>query len=624
MDTSYTYRPLRTATSIRLIELLPAAAEEEPLACRIRHADLADSEPPEFEAISYVWGSEADKPLILCDDAGTGVRITQNLAAALRQFRPVSGAPSRALWTDGICINQRDDTEKAQQIPLMEQIYSQASVVLIWLGTDSNSKAGLAWRLQKEVTEQVLSRIGELKDWEPEREATSEPVLAGDQLVRRFGLPPIADPAWVALRRLFQNAWFTRAWTFQESWLATRRNFIWGACEFGDRPEGLLLSYRVLFKISRLGDRYRHFADGLANAIGMLEGQRFWDKHLKLDFLSLLVMRRRAMCKYPHDKIYSLLGLVDDMLGIHVSYTLPWARLYGDLAVRQIRSSGNFAILGHAGPYAASPPDLSVLPSWVPDWRQRDGALRHLTLNATPRESYRSSGSSRPQLTFEFAADGRPELSIWGIQIDTVVETHPLAKEDIIFEQHIDIDEKGRYRPTGEDVETVLLRTKTADMTHMDSTVPEKVGLQQRWNETSLARLGILKSSNEQRAAYNAWARQVTSSNGNSHWIATQKGRLGQAPPDTVGAAVCVVLGSEVPLLLRLDAGDGRFAFVGECYLHGFMDGEALVLARRQVLGLAGGGDWDMYAPLDDEERAWLGRLHEEKLPFVVRELRLK
>jgi hypothetical protein len=130
-ETTYVYGPLETGTSIRLIDLLPGA-EDDPLACHIRHVDLSDQ--PDYEAISYVWGSEVDKPLILCDDGTTGVRITQNLVHALRRFRPLPPTKSRTLWTDSICINQCDGAEKARQVPLMGEIYGKASEVLIWLG----------------------------------------------------------------------------------------------------------------------------------------------------------------------------------------------------------------------------------------------------------------------------------------------------------------------------------------------------------------------------------------------------------------------------------------------------------------------------------------------------------
>jgi hypothetical protein len=42
-----------------------------------------------------------------------------------------------------------------------------------------------------------------------------------------------------------------------------------------------------------------------------------------------------------------------------------------------------------------------------------------------------------------------------------------------------------------------------------------------------------------------------------------------------IGDTICILLGGCVPFVLR-DTGDGYFKFIGECYIHGIMDGEAM------------------------------------------------
>jgi hypothetical protein len=42
---------------------------------------------------------------------------------------------------------------------------------------------------------------------------------------------------------------------------------------------------------------------------------------------------------------------------------------------------------------------------------------------------------------------------------------------------------------------------------------------------------------------------------------------------------ICIIFGCSVPVVLRKVSADGRnshFEFIGECYVHGMMDGEAL------------------------------------------------
>jgi hypothetical protein len=40
------------------------------------------------------------------------------------------------------------------------------------------------------------------------------------------------------------------------------------------------------------------------------------------------------------------------------------------------------------------------------------------------------------------------------------------------------------------------------------------------------------------------------------------------------GDVVCILLGCDFPVLLRKV--DGHYTFIGECYAHGIMDGEAM------------------------------------------------
>jgi hypothetical protein len=50
-----------------------------------------------------------------------------------------------------------------------------------------------------------------------------------------------------------------------------------------------------------------------------------------------------------------------------------------------------------------------------------------------------------------------------------------------------------------------------------------------------------------------------------------------------IGDEVYVLLGGDVPRILRPTAEDKEFQFVGHCYVHGIMDGEAV--RPTQVLG---------------------------------------
>ena len=40
------------------------------------------------------------------------------------------------------------------------------------------------------------------------------------------------------------------------------------------------------------------------------------------------------------------------------------------------------------------------------------------------------------------------------------------------------------------------------------------------------------------------------------------------------GDIICILLGCSVPVVLRPVGGDSAFEFIGECYIHGLMEGE--------------------------------------------------
>jgi hypothetical protein len=49
------------------------------------------------------------------------------------------------LWIDAICINQKNADEKQAQVPLMGEIYANATEVMVWLGRDSSDWAEFKW-----------------------------------------------------------------------------------------------------------------------------------------------------------------------------------------------------------------------------------------------------------------------------------------------------------------------------------------------------------------------------------------------------------------------------------------------------------------------------------------------
>jgi hypothetical protein len=83
---------------LRLLELLPGL-KGQPIRCLLSITSLENA--PEYEALSYVWGSPTPRKSILLNEIG--FVITPNLEIALRHFRDQE--ETRTMWINALCIN---------------------------------------------------------------------------------------------------------------------------------------------------------------------------------------------------------------------------------------------------------------------------------------------------------------------------------------------------------------------------------------------------------------------------------------------------------------------------------------------------------------------------------------
>jgi hypothetical protein len=119
---------------IRVLDILPGPEtlypDNKPIGCVLRTISLDDQ--PLFTALSYVWGNDPPGRQYFVECAESKLQVTLNCYSALRHLQRKLG--QLTIWVDAICINQTDLAEKAEQIPLMGDIYSMADLVYIWLG----------------------------------------------------------------------------------------------------------------------------------------------------------------------------------------------------------------------------------------------------------------------------------------------------------------------------------------------------------------------------------------------------------------------------------------------------------------------------------------------------------
>ncbi|KAG6362382.1 hypothetical protein INS49_010612 [Diaporthe citri] len=308
-----------------------------------------DQPPPEYEALSYAWGSEADPARVRVRSRSHKpgsdsyyLSITRNLDDALRALRnyhlaaedpesAVASNLSRVLWIDAICIDQANAAEKGPQVAMMGSIYQSASRVVAWLGpADETSHRAMRFMCSVGLQVNVSFRGSELSP----APGAAHPAL-GDIQAPLF---ETHDHDMIpCLTALFERAWFCRLWVVQEILLGNPLRTI-VLCGPHDAVPWSLFRKAIAVDNTAYLSRLRYDFGGLA-------------------------------CKDPRDRIYAVMNLLGPLerrhLCIRPDYAKPVAKVYRELVRRAIGVLGDLSILEECE--ASAEGDRS-LPSWVPNW----------------------------------------------------------------------------------------------------------------------------------------------------------------------------------------------------------------------------------------------------------------
>ena len=368
---SLQYTPLSDKTSTRILRLHPAA-RDSPLHCslavtNLRHNDI------QYDALSYVWGKEPPAADLTILDVSTGTymhtRIRPNLAAALKRLR--DPLKPRALWVDALCINQLDPRERGEQVEQMALIFSQATRVLVWLGTGD----GLAVKSSIRTIEYMVRTIRELID----------DSSGGPEAYRmRYRAPAeqeeFSTAHWQAVAHLFAQPWFRRLWCIQEIALARSAILLWGHDE--EQITWDDVSYIAAVVIGAADDGRLSIPEAY-NAY-FLRHLREPD-HLapKLSLMRMLSLTRHYEVSDERDRVYAMLGLMWRAEGTReppgglasVDYTKTLAQLYFDVAAAVVEDDGDLLVLSCV--QHCDPGGSVGEPSWVPQWHEH--AVKTLT-----------------------------------------------------------------------------------------------------------------------------------------------------------------------------------------------------------------------------------------------------
>ncbi|CZR65940.1 uncharacterized protein PAC_15840 [Phialocephala subalpina] len=310
----FQYRKLEPPDEIRLLHLLPGTANGN-IHANILHCPLADLS--KCEALSYEWGELTREHGILCN--GKTLKVTSNLLAALKRLRqPHVG---RLLWIDAICINQDDVTERSHQVGLMGEVYKNAGRVVIWIGEENA------------LTRDAFEVIPRLADSYGTLRLIKIPGIGEFKTGDKIGQYRELD-AWPAvLEVLASRTYFSRLWTVQEIALSSEESTI-VVC--GAQS----IEWKAFYAAARyILERNYGLSDTQLNTLGRIVRQsrlqtRFHDpaSDRPLSLWSCVIATLRYDVGMPHDRLFALLGMVDEETRSelsHLSYDNSLDQVYG-------------------------------------------------------------------------------------------------------------------------------------------------------------------------------------------------------------------------------------------------------------------------------------------------------
>jgi hypothetical protein len=206
---------------------------------------------------------------------------------------------------DAICVDQNNIPERNQQVQLMNDIYSNAGGVCVWLGEDPLRELQVF-----ETTEPDMRSTGYYKNW--------------SWIMRKIRL--MRERRWqAAIKSLLDNPYCRRAWIVQEFMLAKSVLVIFGANGF--------ISFEELFLWIQYDEHKEQDRQTVQNMVSSSKA----GIELKLPFAglrptlwTLLVTNQDVACWDPRDRLYAFIGRASDreMVGIDIDYSLTMEELY--------------------------------------------------------------------------------------------------------------------------------------------------------------------------------------------------------------------------------------------------------------------------------------------------------
>lgn len=372
------YDALPQDDSFRLLRVEKGANESE-VHCTMSNFSLSGHPP--YICLSYTWdnggdlnkeGEETRTPVLIFRN-NTRLDLMRNLHNALIMISR-TWSEQQYFWIDYICINQADLKERNTQVNMMGKIFQEADEVLVWLGRETGGEVDPV---------DLISQLSTLVETRREEFDYGTIVRNYDgyvdsEFLQHFELSHWTMQDWEALVIFLRKKWFTRTWILQEVALARKimifygnRNLRWDQLVATSKFLDLtgLDSGLTNIKINSKNYQQSSAWNGrVGYKIRVIDAMRGWSKgesnqgSVKISkiisgtpstysstasFLNYILLQTLGYdATDPRDKIFGLLGVVQEVIRVKGLETLPIAADYNKPVDKVYRETAELVLKG--------------------------------------------------------------------------------------------------------------------------------------------------------------------------------------------------------------------------------------------------------------------------------------
>jgi hypothetical protein len=462
----------------------------------------------------------------------------------------------------------------------MKSIYEAARSTLIFLGPDPDGLGKVAIDIFKSIQDKHHVPISTLKDIDDMFGVSGN--YFGDE-----DYTSIEPEGWVAIKWFFNHPWFERLWVIQELNAGSDAVTICGPSQINSHLIALVANG---IKGSQMYVTNRMDKTNLNQASYM----RWANFRNPNDLLLTFHCGSTYGATDPRDRIYAMLGLpgmaeIRDTM--QIDYSLSTSDVYANIFNSLLRVHNDLNTLS----YVIHRKDRALnRPSWIPRW---DLNSNEPVIWSVP--NWNACMDIEPVAVID---SSNSTLTLQGWQLDAILECQRLD-EDVFGFNPLNSDDPDvenwskawrdflrplpRYTTSSERIKayaaTLACGIDSQERKGDVNELHEEFSKFITWACGKFSPLpkesreyGRLILSKEQTYYSNNFRRSMYNWNYKRRFFTTQSGYMGNGPMALQKEdVVCIFKGGKVPFVLRPE-GD-QYILIGEAYVHGVMDGEAIV-----------------------------------------------